>query len=128
MGTRLQGSRGGAQRGMPAHPAAVRGMGGLKVWAKWPGNRVGGPRTRPRICITAYPLAKETTVLDLKVGDVVRLRAGGPTMTVTAWDQISFPLGAGPGWSCAWHVQAALRRGTFPPDALELVAEAAPSA
>jgi uncharacterized protein YodC (DUF2158 family) len=57
----------------------------------------------------AGPLV-ETTIMNLEIGAVVKLKAGGPAMTITCWDELSYPLGDGPGWSCAWDIQGALRR------------------
>ena len=47
---------------------------------------------------------------DLKVGDVVRLKSGGPVMTVAKM---------GDGYViCQWFDEKKMRRANFPPDAL----------
>ena len=57
----------------------------------------------------------------LKVGDVVRLKSGGPKMTVTqvGTDSITELLTV---W-CAWFVLTKQETGTFPADAVEPVIE-----
>ena len=60
----------------------------------------------------------------LRIGDTVRLRSGGPDMTVCAEsvpvEQFGFVMGEA-GWACRWFVQGALKEAVFRPDVLELV-------
>ena len=53
-----------------------------------------------------------------KVGDLVRLKSGGPTMTVS---QVPTDEGYGPGttYSCIWFSGAKDNRATFRPEVLE---------
>lgn len=52
------------------------------------------------------------------IGDVVRLKSGGPRMTI---QDIGDPSASGPkrGVTCTWFVDSDLRTGTFQPEALE---------
>jgi uncharacterized protein YodC (DUF2158 family) len=53
---------------------------------------------------------------ELKTGDVVQLKSGGPKMTVTVvGDQYGVPT----VW-CVWFVGTKREEGQFPPDTLEL--------
>lgn len=54
-----------------------------------------------------------------KVGDVVKLRSGGPAMTVTSAGEDG--LGRFRIW-CSWFVNNEEKQGNFPPDALQLTA------
>jgi uncharacterized protein YodC (DUF2158 family) len=71
---------------------------------------------------------------DLKPGDVVQLRCGGPRMVIarahepshqTAIDKLIAehdpPPPFLPGWVCMWTVQGALRQAVFPTEALRAV-------
>lgn len=49
------------------------------------------------------------------IGDTVRLRSGGPKMTVTA---VGESLGTPTVW-CSWFVGTKEDKGTFPPGALD---------
>jgi uncharacterized protein YodC (DUF2158 family) len=49
-----------------------------------------------------------------KVGDVVRLKSGGPPMTVAI---------PGEDIYCHWFLGSQQQHGSFPPEALELVEE-----
>jgi uncharacterized protein YodC (DUF2158 family) len=51
--------------------------------------------------------------MELKIGDVVRLKSGGPKMTVLG--------GNGNHWVCQWFNNAGLDEGAFAAEALELV-------
>lgn len=51
----------------------------------------------------------------MKVGDVVKLKSGGPFMTVTRVEQ----EGGKAIVFCSWFVGTKQERGNFPPDALE---------
>ena len=53
----------------------------------------------------------------LKVGDVVQLKSGGPKMTVTVVDNT---LGT-PIIYCAWFVGTKQESGNFPPEALQTI-------
>jgi len=58
---------------------------------------------------------------DFKPGDVVRLKSGGPNMTVTSHgDKIKFFRGQ---IFCQWFVGTKLEKGHFSPDVLILVDE-----
>jgi len=53
---------------------------------------------------------------ELKVGDVVRLKSGGPVMTVTTvGDDYGTPM----IW-CMWFDQKGSQTGKFPPAALQI--------
>ena len=54
---------------------------------------------------------------DFKPGDVVRLKSGGPNMTVTGRHSETGRI------LCQWFVGTKLERGTFTPDALVFVDE-----
>ena len=50
-----------------------------------------------------------------KIGDIVRLKSGGPDMTVNELpDQYN-------GYRCQWFAGKKLERGIFEPDAIQLV-------
>lgn len=49
---------------------------------------------------------------DLKVGDVVYLKSGGPAMTING------KAGMGAEWSCAWFVDSENKKADFKPEAL----------
>jgi uncharacterized protein YodC (DUF2158 family) len=51
----------------------------------------------------------------LKIGDVVHLRSGGPEMTVTNVGLDGFRT---PTVWCVWFVGTKQQAGTFPPDSL----------
>lgn len=55
---------------------------------------------------------------DFKVGDVVRLRSGGPEMTVTATN-----LGESKNLRCEWFESGSVKISTFPAAALEKAAD-----
>lgn len=52
---------------------------------------------------------------ELTVGDVVRLKSGGPAMTIT---NIGDRYGVPTAW-CTWFDQKGSQSGDFPPAALE---------
>ena len=47
----------------------------------------------------------------MKVGDIVKLKSGGPPMTVIDINPA--------GIACSWFVDYKTRKDTFPPDSLE---------
>lgn len=49
---------------------------------------------------------------DLKVGDVVYLKSGGPAMTING------KASMGAEWSCAWFVDSENKEATFKPESL----------
>lgn len=51
-----------------------------------------------------------------KVGDTVRLKSGGPLMTVSGIGT----RGGNPNVDCVWFVKMEKYEGGFPPDALEI--------
>jgi uncharacterized protein YodC (DUF2158 family) len=51
--------------------------------------------------------------MPFKTGDVVRLKSGGPPMTVTGMSQTGSVI-------CQWFWNNKMESGSFPPDALEL--------
>ena len=53
---------------------------------------------------------------ELKVGDIVRLKSGGPKITV---EQLGENYGKQQAW-CIWFDGTKKMEGVFPPDALEL--------
>jgi uncharacterized protein YodC (DUF2158 family) len=54
---------------------------------------------------------------NLQVGSVVKLKSGGPDMTVTSIDREQGKTFV----FCAWFVGTKSEKGHFPPEALELV-------
>ena len=52
---------------------------------------------------------------DFKVGDTVRLKSGGPHMTVS-----SDVYGAPPSVSCQWFDRDTVKKGTFPVASLQM--------
>lgn len=54
------------------------------------------------------------------VGDIVKLNSGGPEMTVQ-----SLPNSTNSHYRCQWFAGKKLESGSFPPDSLELVNNAA---
>jgi len=61
-----------------------------------------------------------------KIGDIVKLRSGGPEMTVESVPTESVPTFnqyRGEHYSCQWFVGKKLENGTFKEDALELAQE-----
>lgn len=62
-----------------------------------------------------------------KVGDIVRLKSGGPRMTVEHVGAGDGPLGGGPYVACTWFDDANKPQSRrFKPDALE-VSDAGPT-
>ena len=55
------------------------------------------------------------------IGDIVKLKSGGPEMTVQ-----SLPDTSGRSYRCQWFAGKKLESGSFPPDSLELVDNATP--
>lgn len=49
---------------------------------------------------------------DIKAGDVVYLKSGGPAMTINGKSKM------GTEWSCAWFVDNNIKSADFRPDAL----------
>ena len=58
---------------------------------------------------------KNTTTLGLKIGDVVRLRSGGPTMSIAS---VSGLIG------CTWFAGGHCKHNFFEPDVLVVASEA----
>ena len=54
------------------------------------------------------------------IGDIVKLNSGGPEMTVQ-----SLPGSSNSNYRCQWFAGKKLESGSFPPDSLELVNNAA---
>lgn len=52
-----------------------------------------------------------------KIGEIVTLKSGGPSMTVNEW--VSFQN----GFLCQWFAGKKLEHGHFHPDSLKLVAD-----
>ena len=52
---------------------------------------------------------------DVKIGDVVKLKSGGPSMTVTG----IYHHGSGVVMNCEWFVNDEDHSAYFPPDALD---------
>ncbi|WP_074939181.1 YodC family protein [Ectopseudomonas composti] len=52
-----------------------------------------------------------------KIGDIVRLKSGGPDMTI----QVIPKPGYSSQYKCQWFAGKKLEDGIFPPDSLELV-------
>ena len=50
-----------------------------------------------------------------EVGNIVKLKSGGPEMTVRGWSDLH------KGYSCQWFAGKKLEQGHFPLDSLELV-------
>jgi uncharacterized protein YodC (DUF2158 family) len=55
------------------------------------------------------------------VGDIVKLKSGGPEMTVH-----SLPEVPNRSYRCQWFAGKKLESGSFPPESLELVDNATP--
>ena len=55
----------------------------------------------------------------LKIGDVVRLRIGGPWMTVEGIPEYDDPVGGYSFASCVWFVESMVQRTEFLPALLE---------
>lgn len=49
---------------------------------------------------------------DLKVGDVVYLKSGGPAMTINSKAKM------GTEWTCAWFIDSEIKKADFRPEAL----------
>lgn len=61
---------------------------------------------------------------NLKVGDTVQLKSGGPVMTVANVKQLDEQeIEAGVIVNCQWFVKDELKIGSFHPDVLELIGE-----
>jgi uncharacterized protein YodC (DUF2158 family) len=56
---------------------------------------------------------------DFKVGDIVKLKSGGPDMTVQ-----TVPDSGGRVFACQWFAGKKLEIGRFPGDSLDLVIKA----
>ncbi len=59
-------------------------------------------------------------MMKFKIGDVVALKSGGPSMTINNIGDYS-PLGPNPGVSCIWFDSAKKLEDVFHPDALEYI-------
>ena len=55
-----------------------------------------------------------------KIGDIVKLKSGGPDMTVKS-ENTRFDTGAVYGYECQWFAGKKLESGNFPTDSLEKV-------
>lgn len=65
--------------------------------------------------------------MTFQIADVVRLKSGGPLMTLAKFlDKPGY--GGESGWLCFWFVQGASRRGVFPEQLLELAPDEKPPA
>ncbi len=60
---------------------------------------------------------------EFEVGTIVKLKSGGPDMTV----QREVNTNAGTFYRCQWFAGKKLESGDFPPDSLELVPPQAPA-
>lgn len=60
---------------------------------------------------------------DFKVGDLVRLRSDGPTMTVKAVE-LTYDEDSPADIECQWFGGKKLEEGTFPSESLEQVTDA----
>jgi uncharacterized protein YodC (DUF2158 family) len=56
--------------------------------------------------------------MDYKIGDIVALKSGGPSMTVTDFGDFS-SSGVKRGVLCVWFDGTKKMEGVFPPEALE---------
>jgi uncharacterized protein YodC (DUF2158 family) len=54
----------------------------------------------------------------LKVGDIVRLKSGGPDMTIESIESLSF---MGADYNCQWFTDKKLVYGSFKEETLEVV-------
>jgi len=57
-----------------------------------------------------------TTKTSFAVGDIVKLKSGGPEMTVR-----TVPTELSPNYFCQWFAGKKLEQGGFPGDSIELV-------
>jgi uncharacterized protein YodC (DUF2158 family) len=90
------------------------------------GEELANDRTRDRCwgCDALKPMEKEeTSMSEFKPGDVVRLKSGGPAMTV---DEIE-KKGTAVSVFCFWFDGAQLEDGEFAPASLALVAPEQPT-
>lgn len=53
---------------------------------------------------------------EFEIGQIVRLKSGGPDMTIQYRETIDFP-----GYRCQWFAGRKLEAGVFPKQSLELV-------
>jgi uncharacterized protein YodC (DUF2158 family) len=59
---------------------------------------------------------------DFKIGDIVRLKSGGPDMTIVGTARtIEADLRQKTRWSCSWFGGKKLEHGSFPSEALDAV-------
>lgn len=56
---------------------------------------------------------------ELTVGEIVRLKSGGPEMTVHS--RVDHSLGVSGNYTCQWFAGKKLERGVFPRESLEVV-------
>ena len=56
-----------------------------------------------------------------QIGDTVRLRSGGPAMTVCGWSRGNRALLHEAGWKCGWFSKGVMRDATFRSEVLVLV-------
>jgi uncharacterized protein YodC (DUF2158 family) len=61
---------------------------------------------------------QEAVAMDYKVGDIVALKSGGPSMTVTDFGDFSMS-GVKQGVLCVWFDGSKKMEAVFPPDSLE---------
>lgn len=59
-----------------------------------------------------------------KLGDIVKLKCGGPSMIVSHWESDKYHI-TRCGYICRWFAGKKQDRGTFLPELLELVEEKA---
>jgi uncharacterized protein YodC (DUF2158 family) len=57
-----------------------------------------------------------------KIGDIVKLKSGGPDMTVRD-ENIHYSTGKLESYTCQWFAGKKLEKGSFPPDSLEPVGD-----
>ncbi len=95
--------------------AATRASGNTAAFIEWVTREYWGLDEAPQSYMDAVGEAK---MAECKLGDTVRLKSGGPTMTVIRVGDIE---GTPTVW-CTWFPGAnEKKQASFPPEALELV-------